>query len=655
VSPAGKPVIPMVKVLFLWSVLALLLAGGACLRPASGQTADTTRTQPLLAELQATPRFDFSQAHQLIRSTFEKDVRSQFEVAAAAYLDILRNLPELSASSAASELWYHLEPLVLILPSDIRESAGLPGRVTPSTTLFPSERAGEVLIIWWRSQDVIPATARNERLEEFLSLVGRARTSYPRSDGTLDARGQVFVRFGEPSRSTVVRLEQEHRRAVSQTGRQLIDVPGDHPPNEFWVYAQVGHNIHYLFVRDGDGYRIGDSADLFPRRLLSGRNAVGGILIMENIYRQLALYHIDYSDVYGRLSEYMVDYSSMRIGAPMVTVPMMPPAFINSAFSNAQARDFQIARERSAAEPLSHSNILEDLGELDIEVRTARFLDADGTTRTEVYWGGVESTFYPGSRIRQRLRSEGFDSVPEEYLIAGTLVRHAPDYTRRGSIRHRNLIRVSRDGQGLTMPPRYIARGDTGVYHIAVQWDQFAIHPEAHNLDFRLGPLVHTGVHRLDTLVALRSDRLEMSDLKPVRMTMDPVLADEAWAAEAGGYPYRRTIHGMPLAIYFEIYNLAADGGDDVRYSIEYEVTRPVGFTVLGDPRSGDRTTARTTYSTTESIVRQLIVPDMDGWEQGGKLGITVRVRDEDTGESVERHIEFEVVDSRAIPAALPP
>jgi hypothetical protein len=409
-------------------------------------------------------------------------------------------------------------------------------------------------------------------------------------------------------------------------------------------------------VLDREGYRLADASEMLPGGLGNARFSEAGLRIMQAMYRQLALYHIDYSDVYVALEDYLGRLEEHRMGRRSSSQIDAPNVFAHSVRGQVQASDRSIKVRRESEEPLSYSHLPDAIDQIDMHVRTARFLNPDGATRAEIYWGAIEDAFYPSPDGRRLLREEGFDPIPETYLIMGTVVPMDANYVPMGRDQHRNMVTVERGGTGLTMPPQYRIASDQEIFHVAVQWDLYAMFPEEDRRSIPLGPLVKRHVFKADTIEALRTDELEMSDLKPVHYPAGAMMdLDEEIARTAAGYPYDRVSADMPIALYFEIYNLRYGANDQARYSVEYEVARPAGFDVLGRARSGERTTARTTYTADESRTSQLIIPDTEAWRAGGLLEIVVRVRDEVAGTVRERSIAFTIPDRSPAPRQLTP
>ncbi|MFO7314105.1 hypothetical protein [Rhodothermus marinus] len=181
---------------------------------------------------------------------------------------------------------------------------------------------------------------------------------------------------------------------------------------------------------------------------------------------------------------------------------------------------------------------------------------------------------------------------------------------------------------------------DTGVYHIALQWDQYTLAQREGK--WQAGEHLKTSVARFDSLQALRADPavLEMSDLLP--LWYDPSASD---TLPGRPYPFTRLSPDVPLALYFEVYHLTFGPDDRTRYEVAYEVRRREGGGLLRRDREV-QTRSSTVYEGTSRTAREYVVLDLRAWERAKELEVVVRVRDLVSGQEVSRSIRFEVVRS---------
>ncbi len=624
------------------------------------------------AALSEAGAFDARLADAFIRQVFERRDVARYRAATEAYLRLLRQIDAPGDASTEAVLVQHLEALALVLPEAVRAATGLrPEADDPeadeASSLKPG--AGAALVAWWRRQDPTPATRENERLEEHLQRWLYAQAHYEK-DGRLDARGQVYVRLGAPYKKTSVDFDgYGFRRKVLNQNPTLTAF--GFRRNEFWVYPHVDHAAHYLFVRERRGWYVeAEPTDLVPSTLRMGFSSGSSrgrskseafIRSMNEVYRQLALYHIDYASAYEGAASY-ADLLDMQAFAGRSFSPSgeSPAVAAQRLLSESRTEAFQNARRRRESVPEVYAGPVGEASPLPVEVRLARFLQADGATRAEVYWSAPAAALLPPREVLRRLDRED-EGFPERYFLAVAVTQQRGQAEARTVARKRHLISAPREAEGLLAPQTYTLPPATARTRIGVQWDEYAVYPDAPEADAgdapeadagdapRLGPHLRRATFHADSLAPLVRDEsvLEMSDLKPLFLHDEQKTGPDA-LAEAPPYPFAHVTPSTPLALYFEVYHLAFGADDEARYTVEYDVARqtePGGLARLFRRGEEQRTTTRTAYTAQSRTAREHILLDLDAEEQrAGTLTITVRVTDETTGQSVERAISFEVV-----------
>ncbi len=643
--------------------------------------------------------FDPRLADAFARMTFAERHGTDYPLAARAYLHLLESLdgyPYLDEEADLARA--HLAALRIILPEDVQKQTGLDGFEWEGLEAL-AEGAGARLVAWWRSRDVAPATRNNERLEEHLTRTLYAEQHY-RYRGDFDDRGRVYIQLGAPSHVTDVPFDNiSFRNKV--VDRSLTLHLSDFPENEFWVYEHIDQAAQFLFYTNGGPYRLGEVRDLLPSVL---RNGLGSsergkskaralIHTLEEIYRQLSLYHPNFASIYQDVAifaglldeaEYAAEASAMRpsnqqsidqgggdegtpeavrdalasgagihASMPGATLnPDRPDLFAQRILSQAHIEDEQALLQREDYVPRSYSNAFDDAEPLPTVTRLARFLDDDGATRTEIYWGVPPGALQPSKRMIGVIQKEGYQA--KDYLLMTTVVQKTDAYQERVVNYRRHLLRDLADARDAALEPQmYVVRGDTGLFHLALQWDQYTTTLGEDGQPVVLGLRVKAHTFRSDSLQALDNDErvLEMSDLKPM-----VVLAPDQ-AVQAGDvldaatlYPFDTLEKQTPLLLYFEVYHLAFGPDDQTHYTVAYEVRRKQGrrglLRFLGGPKE-EGTAAQTDYTGASRTARESILLDFAQWEGRGALEITVRVTDRVTGRQVERMIPMRLVKER--------
>ena len=652
-----------------------------------------------LGALTEARRYDPRLADAFARLTFAEGHGVDYPLAARGYLHLLESLdwyPYVDEEAVLARA--HLAMLRIVLPEDVQAQTGL-DRLDREGLGALAEGAGARLVAWWRSRDVAPATRHNERLEEHLSRVLYAERRY-RYRGALDDRGRVYIQLGAPSHVTTIPFDNiSFRHKVID--RSLTLHRSDFPENEFWVYEHVDQAAQFLFYSDGGPYRLGEIRDLLPGAL---RNGLGStergkskaralIYTLDEIYRQLSLYHPNFA-IYQEVASFAglldeADYvaeaaaqrqtneqvigqeggddglpeevqdvlgsgsSAMHVSMPGATYnPDRPDLFAQRILAQAHAEDEQALLQRQDYVPRSYSNAFDDAEPLPTITRLARFLDDDGSTRTEVYWGAPPGALQPSKQMRGLIEKEGY--AAKDYLLMTTLVQHTEAYQERVINHNRRLLLDLADASDTSIKPQiYVARGDTGVYHLAMQWDQYTTTLDERGQPIVLGLRVKANTYRADSLQALDPDEgvLEMSDLKPMIVLAPGQAAQAADVLDAATlYPFDRLEKQTPLLLYFEVYHLAFGSDDQTQYTVAYEVRRTKGqgglLRFLGGPRD-EGATAETDYTGASRTAKESILLDFSEWEGRGALDITVRVTDRVTGRRVERTMPMTLVKER--------
>lgn len=608
-----------------------------------------------LTALNAYGTFDAQLSDQFIRRVFERQRVRLFDEAAAAYFDLLRQAGAPLSEADREVVRTHLAALAFVLPPSLRQKTGLPEpsdkEAAPPLDALSADAAAH-WIAWWQGQDPLPVTAANERLEEHLERFAYARRHY-HAGGRFDDRGRIYLRLGPPYKQTTVDFDDARfRRKVLNQFASLTTF--SFPKNEFWIYPHIASSAHYLFAEERrNRYRLAEPEELLPSTMKNGltssargrRKGAALIRAMDELYRQLALYHIDYSSRYQEVADYatMLDMQEFT-GGPLRGATLPPSAFAQSTLMRSRTEAWQNTRRRNEAVPQAYSDLLRDVPALPASVRWARFLEPGGTTRTEVYWSAPADALTPPREVLRQF-SRGRSDWPQTYLLALTVAQKTDDYRTRQATRARRLVRLdSSSAGGVLAPQTFAVHGDTARYHLALQWDEYVAYTGGRSV--RLGPRLREGTFRADSLAPLRPQPgvLEMSDLKP--LLVSPA-AEAASLGQAPPYPFERVVPETPLGLYFEVYHLTYDSDDRTRYTVEYEVERRSDRNGLARLFRGapdeERTATRTEQAGTRRTAEEMILLDLDEWDTGGRLRITVRVTDQVTDQTAERAIAFDL------------
>jgi hypothetical protein len=495
---------------------------------------------------------------------------------------------------------------------------------------------------WWMEQENAPAAAVNERLVAHLERVAFARERYPtRVSATgLDARGETWVRFGQPSRTRKVRFnEADLLLSYLREGLQVRQA--DFPDNEIWLYDQLGPSGLFLFVEGprNSGYYHGSVNDLLPRQLRNrgvsgsargGEFAFAALRTLRYIFSQLAMYHPSYSSRYDTVSQYVgwqeerafVQRSGIRQQAPVAGYDAMTQT-LDSVLRRNEREDERLGSRRDAGLPDEVSDI--DPAVLPVNLRALRWLTPQGTTTVQLYWSleleGLASCIRDGRYVPALKRSRLVSYSPRfgrDTVVLDSTTAAAP---------WDNLFRF-----------RFLLDGP--IEQLALQVD--GVGDEAP--DRYVGSC--TGIARTGSLAPLdpRVAGVELSDLLPFRVD-DVIETREHFAASgfsiADLEPYVRPNldAASALGVYFEVYTLT-DLTDD--YLIEYQITKrtPGGILQRGRTRTS-------LFHARRAVVDQRLpaafLIDSAEWRGAREIDIIVTVTNLVTGAEISRTLPFKI------------
>ena len=594
--------------------LAFTMALSLGLHPASGhsfQLEGSPNTQHVIAQ---PPPLSIEAADRLITQVFSTLNIQQYERAVEAYFAILQRLKDPLSEKEINIATRHMYALSSIMNERTRRELGV-GNQNEGTTLLeglPPEISTQ-LIRWWRLQDVIPATELNDRLVEHLHRTVTAWTVFalPQDPRGFDDRGEIYVRLGEPSTKTVIRLLSTD---LQQNGIGLRV-----PPNEFWVYHHIAYDAHYIFTRlqKKTGYALSTPLDLIPKRIQNSRQHTQTMLAwMEEVYGQLALQHTIYGSLYDEVTNYLTLPGN---GADQTDI------FARSMVHNAGKEDQQLTWQRTQNVPSMFSNTFGSAESLDLPYRWTRFLEPDGRTRIEVDWSLEAHALKPTRRFVRQMYKEGH--VPSEnYLVSLYSSVRDIDLTRAEGIEKHYLT----DAGALdTLPVKTLhIPTRTDFFNLVLHWEQrWTLQEQKGQSPLLPGALVKYHSLVVDSIQALHSEgtSLEISDIKVLQGTLPE---------EALPYPHQSLTNTTQIALYFEVYNLAFGPDDRTAYTISYEIN------LLGKKENG--TSVSTSHIGDSRRTEEFIIPDLSKEDVTKGVEIVLTITDDLTGEERRRSVQFE-------------
>ena len=632
-------------------------------------------------QLHAADRFDVRLADAYVRGLTRSQLQQDRLQAVDAYVELLgRTTPDTSEALRAL-FRRRVAQVAPLMPDAVFAQAVEGKRADEPATWALRPAAGDSLQAWWRGLDPFPDTPENERLEEHLTRLVHARNSFscPERTSTLDQRGVVYLRFGAPYKRRELRYKDtDFFQEVFRFGVHIS--PDAFPTSEIWLYPQIDESGFYLFAEEGssDCFQFARANDLFPSSLKQQKGkterglnyAYSALMAMKAVYRELALYHINFGNRYSKIANY-ADYQEMQAtmaeaerrlgtdfggserqttvgaGATSRTVtenPMMgveaPNFFVSRIVSQARREDRAAAERRQENMPRQYTALRGNTPSLPVAVRTARFLNEEGSTRTEVYWG------VPAAAAQLEPDEEGESSPPSMIRFSATQHNTDRTRTRRKQARHQLPARPASDQQ-MFVPPSVTFRGTSSQQHLSMQWTQYRLWQNEDGSVAGMGPKQRYTAGRVDSLGPLRPSgpAPEMSDLKVLTLPDTSAATLANLTDEAVPYPFRRIGPDTPVLLSFEAYHLSYGDDDRTRYTLSYEVEGQTrrGWTRLFRGQDTQRTTTEMTRQGTERRTEEKIVVDLSRIEreEPQDVRVTVRVTDEVTGASVTRAADF--------------
>ena len=632
--------------------------------------------------LRDTDRFDARLADAYIRGLTRSQLRRHRLQAVEAYFELLgRVTPDTSAALTAL-FRRRVAQIAPLMPDPVFDQAVEGTRDEAPETWALRPAAGDSLQAWWRGLDPFPDTPENERLEEHLTRLVHASNAFSCSERTslLDRRGDIYLRFGAPYKRRELRYKDaDFFQEVFRFGVHLS--PDAFPEGEIWLYPQIDDSGFYLFAEQqtSDCFGLARANDLLPRALTRQRSkterglnyAYSALMAMRAVYRELALFHINFSNRYSQIANY-ASYQEMEAterraeqmmgtqigggterkttvgaGATARTVTEDPVAgieapnfFVSRMVAQARREDAAAARRRQENMPRQYSALRGNTPSLPVAARTARFLTEDGRTRTEIYWG------VPAAAARLSPDEEGEPSPPS--MIRFSATQHNDDRTqvRRRQSRHQLPARPGTTRQ-VVVPPSTVFAATTSRQHLSMQWTQYRLWQNGDGSVAGLGPKQRYTAARVDSLPPLRASgpAPEMSDLKVLTLPDTSAATLSRLTERAVPYPFRHIGPETPLVLSFEVYHLSYGGDDRTRYTLSYEVEGETrrGWTRLFRGQDTQRTTTEMTRQGRARRTDEQIVLDLSRIEreESQNVRVTVRVTDEVTGASVTRAVDF--------------
>jgi len=585
----------------------------------------------------------------------------QRKLALQAYIQVVEAIGPGASSSDQAIFRRYVAEIAPLLPQGALDHVVVQAEdILPTAWTFAPD-AGSFLRSWWSRLDPAPRTRVNERLEEHLTRRVHAQHVYACSGRVsgLDDRGIIYIRFGPPGRQSSISFDDaKFREEVFRFGVGVAQ--REFRNNELWWYPSLGRAGYYVFIENNKGcYDQSTSARLIPDYLKRSRGrseraeniSYSSLMALRYVYRELALFHPDFGPVYTRIESYAAgqEMETMSGGGRSVGASRQarrvhasnnfgippPSQFVPSMVQQIDHRDQAAEYQRENQMPLQATDLFSDARPLPVAVRSARFLNSDGKTRTEVYWGIQRGT----TRFRERGAGKPDTTLRSSHLsFDAVLYDAAYRPTQEISRMHVLSPRTVSHRAGFVSPVISLTT-DEPLYHLGLQWLEHEINTTLTG-SMQLGRRSGYTVVWTDSLRPLSADpkRLQMSDVG-LRISRGGDLTKTI------PFPFSTVHSDTPLTLYFELYNLAFDADDRTRYEVAYEVegkTRRGWTRILrGDEarRTGTEAVFRGSSRQTEEFI-QLDLSELRQ-KRPQDLRITVKVTDTVTETTRSRTVDL--------------
>lgn len=212
---------------------------------------------------------------------------AQQDSASAATNLIYKGLSGLGNSSYAARLFAEMRDI--LSTEELRMYSG-------------SANKGVALLTFWQRRDPTPATPENERIVEHWRRIAEAQKQFhsavPRG---YDDRGMIYIRYGEPS------------------DRMIAESNNYGPPNECWVYNNLGEEVVFDFIKNGAHYeQLNSLRDVVNKGEEEDSMRLLGAFVDDRIGHSSV--YASGAGMVGSFTE-AEDFYSSRIKAPAMRIP----------------------------------------------------------------------------------------------------------------------------------------------------------------------------------------------------------------------------------------------------------------------------------------------------------------------------------------------
>jgi len=475
----------------------------------------------------------------------------------------------------------------------------------------PGGKPERILHVFFRKEDPNPITVENELFAKIFQRAKIARNLYRslNSSQGYDARGEMYVRLGKPSK-----IMRERSGLLGELGHAIY-------PFEIWFYSQIDYDVYFTFVRPratGD-FELADGPESVFGTFYKGRQAfmTRSVLTREPpgqtstylhflVYEDLAPIHNTFRERVYRMQEQI---------SPGEVVDYARRHFVPEDSDHAASLDTLVPRVAYYTEGVYEA--------LPLDLTIIRFLEASGDIRAELYYSVANEDLAFDRDARGRHTS-----------LTGEIGIFDKDFTlvTSDSIHHFWVARQS-------------AEGDKGVF--ISQWNNL-MKPDKYNLHFRLENPHGNKMVVINTdfeIEPFSESELCLSDLQLAR---DIRLSEEPSQFKKHGLlitplAFNAIPLGQSFYVYYEIYHLTPDVDGKTSYRVEYallESRKKGGFLGLFGRKKESKKVFQDIVADSgeETSMSEYKMFTFDGLKEGD-YSLSITVTDLNSQERAEQHL----------------
>jgi len=456
-----------------------------------------------------------------------------------------------------------------------------------------------ILLKFWNKKDPNPVTPINERLIIHYQRLGIARERYRADSFTgYDDRGKIYIKYGEPD----IKYEDSFPR---------FDVKA----TESWSYKIGRTVVSFDFMEDGSYYTLIDDLTEAINMTSLGKT---GLTVLVDMYQNRS--HLD--GYYQRVADDLlaVDPSS---AANVASISNLSPVVMRYKNDRIKVRDDI---------PVSTYDYALEGTDLPFQMNYAWFYEEQQKFRLELYFA-----LNPKQIVR------GKESGAKYPLLKQNIHIQSKDFLTLA--RGENTIDMnkmkSQDGDYL-FQTKVLLTELNPICTIQIE-NKKSDQRRFIRLPLNIAP-------KKPEMFAMSSVQLSLDIHSKTEFDPGAFVKNDLFILP---YPYKAIRKSNPIYFYFELYDMEKNSKGIAEYQIEYklyqkeQVKNLAGLLKKINPLNSEERTSVTTNilrRAKEDLIQEYIALDMNALNPGNYRMI-IKITSKETGDVVNRQVEFELVD----------